>query len=150
MSNYYIFLCLAGQLLIYFTWSYFVKRESSSFWKVNFFKHCIFLLALLTAACFHVFANDGVSLEKDKFYLLKLSGEFILKTCFIITLSARLAYVFFVDRSNLTTLQKTNRAINSLTALMLIGFILFNVTSYVWLSEIMVVPVSLFFYSLQK
>lgn len=150
MNNYFIFLCLAGQLLIYLTWSYFVKRESSSFWKINFFKHCVFLLALLTASGFHVFSNELISFEKDRFYLLKLSGELLLKVCFILTLTARLAYVFFVDRSNLTRLSKTNQAINTLTALMLIGFILFNVTSYIWLSEILVIPVSLFFYSLQK
>jgi len=150
MSNYFIFLCLAGQLLIYLTWSFFLKRESASFWKINFIKHCVFLIALLTAVGFHAFMNENIVLEKDRFYLLKVSGELMLKVCFIVTLSARIAYVFFVDRSNLTTLRKTNRAINTLTALMLIGFILFNVTSYVWLSEIMVIPVSLFFYSLQK
>ena len=148
MKNDYIFLCLLAQLLMYITWSFFIRRKSLYFWKRNQIKRVVFISTLLAAVGFHILTISFSIVPADtRFRFFQLGGELIIKISFIMTLSVRLAYTFFIDRAKDDHVRNTSRLIDILTACLLFGVILLNLRTYVWFVEIMILPLTLFYYS---
>lgn len=148
MKNYLILLLLSGALLLYFYWCFYLIRSHHLLWlRIRVKKMVfVFLLLIITGVQLYRIAVNN-RLGTEVFWVFSLSGELLIKLSFMFMLGTLLTYYFLYDTDSTKRIYKVSRLLDIAAAIVSLGFVLFNLSTYVWVAEMLFLPTCFFLFS---
>ena len=150
MKNHLVLLSIAGQLFIYMYWCFFIMRDRKLLWQRVRLKKSIFVIVLMLIALVQLYKMGHESdVASGGFWLFILLGELLIKLCLIFTLGTGFTYYFLAEKESMKVTYHVNRLFDISVAVLSLGFVLFNLSTYVWIAEMMFFPACFFLFSMK-